>query len=232
MSDTPSSDNKIAQTFAPINSTDRSALAPQTAGPTRHFKRLTPHRILLLVGFIVIIAALGILAYNLLSNNNESSAGNQVRSVFSGEELKTYTSPENKFSILMPGVPTISKTTNQSGDKTIPITTYERLVDNKTKNYTFAIYDYTGVQLDEPKALESALNSAMQNTPGAQVTNSRAGKYDKYNGIEATYNVADKDKIYESHIRFLIKDSKMYSVILIGGDQARFDQYANSLRFD
>lgn len=228
MSDTQTN-NKINSTFAPINSTDRPVQAPARRN---RLKRLTPKRLLLLIGFIIILTVLGTIAYNLFDTGKESTTGNQVRGVFSGEELKTYTSPENKFSILMPGVPSIKKSSNQAGENTIPITTYERLADNNSKNYTFAIYDYTGVQLDEPKALEAALNSAMQNTPGAQIVSSKSGKFNEHNAIEATYNVSENDKLYESHVRYVIKDSKMYAMILIGGDQAKFDEYANSLRFD
>ncbi len=230
---TDASAQKIKKAFSPINFNDRLA--------KRNFfkaaKNLKKHRygakrISLLIGFILLVSIGGAFAVNFLNGRTGGSTSNQIKSVLSGEELKDYSSPENKFTILMPGIPRITTTTKKTGDKDIPITTYERVIENNSKNYTLAVYDYSGVQLDEPKALESALNSAMQNTPGAQVTSTKNGKYGDLNAIEATYNVSDKDKVYESHIRYVIKASRMYAMIIIGGDQAKFDEFANSLRLN
>lgn len=193
-------------------------------------KRFGLKKIVLSIGFVLLVIAGGMLAINLFRERESGTGNSQIKSVFSGEELKDYSSPENKFTILMPGLPVISKSKAKSGDKEIPITTYERLIENSSKNYTLAVYDYSGIALDEPKVLESALNNAIQNTPGAKLGPSKAGKYAGLNAIEATYNVTDKEKVYEAHIRYVIKDSKMYAMILIGSDQAKFDEFANSLR--
>lgn len=209
----------------PPPSTDRSAKKPTT-------RRFSAKRVVLSLGFIILITVAGTLMVNLFGSQKSGNASNQVRNVFSGEELKNYNSPENKFSILMPGLPTITKTSNKSGDKEIPITTYKRDLKDPAREYTLAVFDYSELTLDETKALETALNSALQNTPNATVTSTKAGKYADYNAIEAVYNVTEKDKVYESHIRYVIKDSRMYAMILIGGDQATFDTFANSLRFN
>lgn len=220
-------DSKLkTKTSEPINVIDRK---PKPKGTRR---RMSAKRIVLSLGFIVVITVAGTLLVNLFSSNGNGSASNQIRSAFSGEELKEYSSPENKFSILMPGLPTISRTSSKSGDKQIPITTYERVVDKGSKNYTVAAYDYTGVKLDEKKQLESSLNNALQNTPGAKITSTKADKYSTYNSIEAAYTVTEKDKVYESHIRYVINGSRMYAMILIGSDQATFDTFSNSLRLN
>lgn len=224
---------KINKAFAPINTNDRQVKRSFfISAKSLRKHRYSAKRVILSIGFIILVTIGGVFVANFFSNKSTGGTTNQIKSVFSGEELKDYTSPENKFTILMPGIPQISTTTKKSGDKDIAITTYQRIIDNDTKNYTFAIYDYSGIQLDEPKALEAALNSAMQNTPGAELKSTKVGKYNDLNAIEATYNVADKDKIYEAHIRYVMKESKMYAMIIIGGDQAKFDEFANSLRLN
>jgi len=133
----------------------------------------------------------------------------------------------------MPGYPKIDKSSNKQGDKTISITKYQRAIDNGQKNYTLAVYDYSLAPFDdEKKALESALNSGLQNTPGATVTDSKTGTYNDLNAIEATYSLTQKSKTYESHIRYVIKGTRMYSIILIGDNQQKFDEFANSLRLN
>ncbi len=134
----------------------------------------------------------------------------------------------------MPGIPEISTSTNKSSDngKDIPVTTYQRIIENDTKSYVFAIHDYGGLPLDEPKILENSLNSVINDTPGAELRNTKLGKYGELSAIEATYNIADKEKIYEAHVRYVIKDSKLYGMTLVGGDQSKFDEFANSLRFN
>ncbi len=61
-------------------------------------------------------------------------------------------------------------------------------------------------------------------------TSSKAGNYNGLNALEANYSYSEKSKKYEARVRFLIKDSKIYSATLIGGDQTKLDEYANSLR--
>lgn len=221
---------KIHKSFAPITAIDRPSIGSKKSFIHR-VHRPSLRKILLSLGFILAVTVIGTLLVSALSSQN-GNASNQIQSVLSGEELKDYNSPEKGFTILMPGIPTISESTAKSGDKEIPITTYQKYVDNRTKNYTFAIYDYTGIQIDESKALEASLNSAMQNTPGAAVTQTKVGKYGELNAIEATYNLAEGERIYESHIRYVMKEGKMYAMILIGSDQAKFDEFANSLRLN
>jgi hypothetical protein len=220
----------ISSVFSPINSTDRTPKYG-TAKPKR--RRLNPHRIVLSIGFIIIVTLVGTGLVALLGNHGEGSTANQVKSVLSGEELKDYNSPENKFTIKFPGIPKVTKSTEKGSAKEYPITTYERIVDNNSRNYTLRVYDYTGANLDEDKALELALNSALQNTPGATVGTTKKGAYNGLKAIEADYTVPKEDKSGQTnhaHIRYVIKNSRMYSIILINGDQAKFDEYANSLR--
>ncbi len=218
-------DKKISNTFAPINFTDRAPAS--TASKKRRF---SVQRIATLVGFILIITIIGTMAYGFFTNNGENSTRNQVKSAFSNDAMKDYSSPENKFTIKMPGFPSIKQSTYQDGGKDIKLTTYTRLIDNNSKLYTFEVHDYSGLQLDEKKALEAKLNSTIQSTPGATLEESQLGTYNGMNAIEGTYSITDKDRTDESHIRFIFKDSKIYTVILTGGDKAAFEEFANSLR--
>lgn len=226
----PKAGKKIQKKFAPINTTDRPVKinAAKQAGK----RRFNTKRLVLSLGFILLITAAGTFAINTFTDRESGGASNQIKSVLSGEELKDYTSAENKFTILMPGIPVISETTRKANGKDIPITSYVRAIENGSKNYTFAVYDYSGLELDEPKVMEAALNNALQNTTGATLISSKAGKYKDLNALEGAYSVNDKGKTYESHIRYVIKDSRMYAMILIGSDQAKFDEFANSLRLN
>lgn len=231
----PTEDNskKINEAFAPINSSDRPAQANfSNTALKKTRKRLNPKRLILLIGFIIVITAAGTVAVNMFNNKEEAGTSNQIQSVLSGEELKDYSSPENGFTVLLPGLPTIKKTTGKSDGQDVPITTYERSIQNGDKTYTFAVFDFSAVQLDETKALEASLNNAIRNTQGAELTSTKLGKYGELNAIEGSYNLTQKDKVYESHIRYVIKGSKMYAMILAGADQATFDTYANSLKLN
>lgn len=226
------SPQKIAKTFAPINTTDRPSARHNFSIPKslRSRKRFGPKKIGLSVGFIVIVALVGTLLFKTLSNKGESSTANQVKSVLSGEEMKEYRSPENKFSINMPGFPSISNKTYKDGNRQIPQTIYERRLENGSQVYVLEVNDYSGLSLDAKKALEVKLNERVQNIPGAKLTSSKAGIYGGQNALEAGYTFNEKGKDYTARIRFLIKDSKIYAVTLIGGDQKKFEEFANSLR--
>jgi hypothetical protein len=225
---------KINKKFAPINATDRQAKSNfSSSGKSRKKRPLSIKRLVLSVGFIILVTTAGTLAFNIFGNRDNGSASDQVKSVFSGEELKTYTSPGNKFTILMPGIPEVSKSSAKYGDKDIPITEYSRSIENGSKNYNLAVFDYSGVTLEDPKALlETSLNNAIQNTPGAELVETKAGKYGELDAIEGKYKLTQGDETYEAHIRYVIKDSRMYAMILLGADQAKFDEFANSLKFN
>lgn len=197
-------------------------------------QRLSPRRLALSLGFIIIITVVGTLLVRIISNKGEASPTNQVKSVLSGDELRDYNSPDNNFAIKFPGFPTVDKTSNKSAGKEIPITTYQRLLNNNAINYTVAVYDYKAINLtgNEDKALESALNSSLQKKPNIAIISTEKKMYGQYKAIEATYNQTEKDKTYEAHIRYIIKDSKIYSIILIGADKTKFDEFANSLKLN
>ena len=225
--------HKIVDTFAPINSTDR----PST---TRNFsdsknwkskrKRFGARKIGLSIGFVVMITLVGTLLFKTLSKG-ESSTTNQVKSVLSGDEMKEYHSPENNFTIKMPGFPAITKKNIKAADKEVPQYVYERRVENNSQLYLFEVNDYTGLGIDEKKILEEKLNLRIQNLPGAKLTSSKVGSYNGHSALEAQYSYTEKDKKYDGRVRFLVKDSKVYAATLIGGDQTKFEEFANSLRF-
>lgn len=230
----PASSQKIVETFAPINSTDRPSARRNFSIP-KHLKpkhrKLSPKRIGLSIGFIVLVTIVGTLLFKIISDKGETSATNQVKSVFSGDQMTEYRSPENNFTISLPGFPSISKRTLKDGEREIPVTTYERRVESNSQLYSFEVNDYSGLTLDEKKALEVRLDERVQNIPGAKLTSSKVGAYNGINAIEAEYTYTEKGKDYTARVRLLAKDSKIYIATLIGGDQAKFEEFSNSLRF-
>jgi hypothetical protein len=223
---------KIADTFSPIKTVSRP-ITIQEPAPTKDHKRkrrFRPKTLFLSLGFLILVAILGIFTFNMMNSQSESSPGNEIRSVFSDEQMREYSSPENNFSINMPGFPDIKESTYQDGDKEIKLTSYERRVEGNSKLYTFEVHDYSGLDLDEKKALEVKLNSTLQNTPGTKLTSSQTGVYNGLNAIQADYTVTEGDKTYDSHLRFVMKDSKIYAIILVGDNKDKFEEFANSLR--
>jgi hypothetical protein len=226
---------KIADTFAPIKTSSRPSSDINTHTTSfdpkvkKTKRRIRPKTIVLSAGFTALVLILGIYGFN-MANRSESSPGNEIRSVFSDNQMREYNSPQNKFTINLPGFPEIQERTYQDGEKEIKMTSYERRVENNSKLYTFEVHDYSGLNLDEKKALEVKLNSTIQNTPGARLGNSQMGVYNGLNAIQANYTVTENDKTYDSHLRFVMKDSKIYAIILVGDNEDKFEEFANSLR--
>lgn len=236
MSTTDNKKNVISKAFSPINNIDRQTMSDTSNSAKSRKKRRLVKRLILPIGFVVLLTAAGTLAGNLLGiGNNDSgsgSASNQIQSVFSGEELQDYASAENGFTILMPGIPEISSSSIKSGDKDIPVTTYQRAIDNNTKNYTLSVYDYSGIAFDENETMQNIFNQTTQDTPKAELISNKAGKYGKLNAVEGHYKLTEDNADYETHIRLVVKGSKVYVMKLIGADQAKFNEFANSLRFN
>lgn len=224
---------KIADTFSPINTVSRpiTVQEPAPAQNKKRKRRFRPKTLFLSLGFLALVAILGLFAFNMMNSQSESSPSNEIRSVFSDEQMKEYSSPENNFTINMPGFPDIKERTYKDGDKDIKLTSYERRIEGNSKLYTFEVHDYSGLDLDEKKALEVKLNSTMQNTPGAKLSGSQTGVYNGLNAVQADYTVTEGNRTYDSHLRFVMKDSKIYAIILVGDNKDKFEEFANSLRF-
>lgn len=219
--------DKIQSKFAPINAIDR----PSAIEKTTKKKHLSV-RIASFVGFAIVVAFVTAFMFNLFENKSETNPSSKVKSVFSDEEMRDYHSPENGFTILMPGYPDINKSSIDRENESIPVTTYKRTIENGSKNYTVAVYDYSDMDVDTDKELEKVLDSTLANTKGSKLTETEKGTYNGLPAVEATYSVSEEDKTYEAHIRFIMKGSKMYALLLIGTDQIKFDEFANTLRFD
>lgn len=197
----------------------------------RHRHLNIPKRVALLAGFVMLILLIGGVLYNVLNSKSETSPGNQVKSVFSNEEMIDYDSPENKFSIKLPGFPAIDKRVEPIGDREIPVSTYKRVIENDTKIYLVEVYDYTGLEIEEAKILESEINNSIQNTPGSKVNSIQKGIYNGSNMFEADYTFKDKNnKTQQAYSRYIMRDSRMYVILLTGSDRAKFDELASSLQ--
>lgn len=188
-------------------------------------------RALILIGFIIIIGSIGVVAYNLVNETEATSAESEIQTVLSGSELSSYHSNEDKFTISMPGSPEKRQFEAKIGDVVVPITTYERIIENGAKIYSVTTYNYEDIEPVHRQTLEATLNNSLTNTAGAQIVSTNKQKYQNHEALEATYNVGSQEKLYESHVRYIMKDSMMYAVTLIGGDQSKFNEFANSLKF-
>lgn len=223
---------KVADTFAPINATDRPATrrnfyVPKSFRP----RRFGAKKLGLSIGFVVLIMIAGTVIFKVVSSG-EDSATNEVKSVFSNDEMKDYRSPENNFTIKMPGFPSIKSNKIAVGNEQIPQTIYERSISGDKQLYLFEILDFTKSPIKDAKnELEAKLNARVQNLPGAELTSSKAGSYSGNVALEASYKYKENSKDFEGRVRYIVKDNKVYVATLVGGDQAKFDEFANSLRF-
>lgn len=192
-----------------------------------------PHtftRALILTGFIIIVSSIGVVAYNLIKEAEPTSADNRIQSVFSATELHSYQASDDGFTISMPGTPDKRQSSATMNGVIVPITTYERMIENGAKVYTVTAYNYANLPAAQRPSLEAALTNTLGNTAGAQVVEQSKKKYSGLDSIEATYNIGNQDKLYESHVRFIAKDSKIYAITLVGGDKNKFDEFANSFK--
>lgn len=187
-------------------------------------------RALILIGFIIIIGSIGVVAYNLVNETEATSAESEIQNVLSGDELSSYHSNEDNFTISMPGTPEKRQSTAQINNAAVPVTTYERIIENGAKIYSITAYNYSDISPEKRQTLEDALNNSLANTAGAQVVSTNKQKYKGHEALEATYNIGNQEKLYESHVRYVMKDSMMYAITLIGGDQNKFDEFAGSLK--
>lgn len=79
---------------------------------------------------------------NVFGNRSESSTSNEVKSVLSDNKLHEFTSPESKFSILMPGFPKIEKSSETVDNQEVNLTSYTRVIDNHLKLYKVEALDF------------------------------------------------------------------------------------------
>ncbi len=71
---------KINKAFSPINTVDR----PSAIKPARsNWHRFHPKRIVLLVGFLILIGILGFVLYNYVNTDQDNSPHDEVRDVLS-----------------------------------------------------------------------------------------------------------------------------------------------------
>lgn len=195
--------------------------------PSNKGRRAT-RNLLIFIGFFIAATLVFIAALNIFEAEGESTTSNHVQSVLSRDELKPYTSHDNHFTILMPGIPEINESTENFDQYSIKTTTYQKTIENGSKDYIVIVHDLSTTNIDKATVLNKALDNLLQKYPGAQISTST----DQNGNLEATFNVSKKDRLYESNVKSILRTNKIYSVILIGSDDGKFTEFANSLQFN
>jgi uncharacterized membrane protein len=183
---------------------------------------------------LIIVAIFGILIVVAISSDNNSPSSNTSNtpiSLLTNKTLTPYNSVEHGFKVNFPGFPEIEREILQFEGYSIPYTSYTKDTDGGEVAYLAAVYDYSGLELNEKGALEGAVNGAVQNTPGASLISSNFTTYKDLNAIDAYYTALLDSKTYNAYIKGFIKSGKMYSLFSFGATKTEFDNFVGSFSF-
>lgn len=185
---------------------------------------------LLTLGLISAVTVVFLAAINIFESSNSEINGNTLnKEQPKSQELSPYSSTKDGFTVLMPKDPTISQATETFGTHQIPANVYNKSVESGAKDYTVIAYDFSGIPIDPKATLDQALNNTLGRFSNAQIESSSLADS---NSLKAIFNVAKKDKLYESHAKYIFHDNQLYALILVGGDEIKFNEFYNSLKFN
>ncbi len=196
--------------------------------PKRKRRNRIAWTILLLI--IAIFVALIVIGVSSDSNSSNTSTGG-TSSILTNEALTPYNSVEHSFKVDFPGFPETERETLQSEGYSIPYTAYTKDTSDGEVVYIAAVYDYSGLELNENGALEGAVNGAVQGTEGAKLISSQFTTYKGFNAIDAYYTAPVEGKTYDAHIKGIIKSKKMYALFGVGTTKTEFDKFVGSFSF-
>jgi hypothetical protein len=218
----------VHETFAPISVTERSPqqfsdLANQNSNGR---KRRILQKIALSAGFVLLLIILGTMLYRNVHREGDVNPSNQVKSVLSDNHMQDFHSPENNFTIRMPGYPVATKATVDGMEQT----TYQRTIENETKQYIVVVYDLPVAPLDVDKALQDAFDKTLGQSPNIKVMSRQLGLYNADRALEVSYTTEDITPSHITHSRFILRGSKIYEIRLPHSEPAEFVEYANGFR--
>ena len=202
----------------------KQSIIKKLSNNANHLKRLA-----LPVGFTLSVVLVGALLYNLIGNRGETSQANEVKSVLSTDELQEYTSPQNEFSINLPGFPTIDEKTHKEAGVDIPLTIYERAIANETKIYRIEVYDYGKNTFDVRSKLEEKLDAEMQRHQNATLNTSKQDSYKGLLTVDGDFTFRDGSENKNGYVRALSHGSRVYVLSLTGSEREKFQEFINSL---
>ena len=197
--------------------------------PKRKRRNKIAWTILLLI--IAVFVVLIIVAVSSSSNSSNSSTNSSPNSLLTSEAMTPYNSVEHGFKINFPGFPETERDTVEVSGYSIPYTSYLKESNGGEVAYLVAVYDYSGLDLNESGALEGAVNGAVQNTQGASLISSELTTYRGLNAIDAHYIAPIEGKSYDGYMKAFIKSGKMIAVFTIGASKSEFDNYMGSFSF-
>lgn len=180
----------------------------------------------ILLSLIAIFAIIIVVA--IVSSNSSNGSG----SSYNSSTASPYNSVEHGFTVNFPSFPETERQTLNENGYNIPYTIYSSDTDNGNKAYLVAVYDFTGIEIDETGALEGAVNGAVQNTKGASLIDSSFSTFLGLKSIDAHYTAPLEGTNYDGYMKGFIKGSKMFAIFTIGEDKTAFDAFANTFKFN
>lgn len=183
----------------------------------------------ILITFLLIIFIFVCLAISQNSSSSSTDSSNSL--LLTNTQFTPYTSVEHGFSVDFPGLPETERETIEASGYSIPYTSYMKDTANGEVIYLVAVYDYSGIELNESGALEGAVNGAVQNTQGASLISSEFSTYSGLNAIDAHYTAPVEGKTYDGYMKGFIKSGKMYAIFTIGANKYQFDDFMTSFNF-
>lgn len=179
--------------------------------------------IFLCIGFAVVVVLI------VSSKNSGSTAKEQVSSILSSTEFKSYSSPEYGFTINFPGFPEIERKSIPVGDYNIPYALYTKsITDNDV--YMVGVFDYTSVTTDKSQlSLEGAMNGNIQNIPGAVLVDSQNTSVDGNEAIYSHFTAPIEGTTYDGYMTVIMgKTAKMFMVETIGAPKLDYEKFVDS----
>lgn len=128
----------------------------------------------------------------------------------------------------MGGLPTLENTSLDIQGYSVPYTTYAR--DNEDTYWLLGVYKYPSVfdMSDVSARLGDALDSTVQNTQGATLTNSEYIQLDDRAAISAKYTVTQSDQSFGIYYLSTLLDNTMYTLLSAGGNKSDFNTFIES----
>lgn len=197
--------------------------------PKRKKRNKIAWTILLLI--IAIFVVLIVVAMSSDNDSSSSSTSNTPSTLLTNVAFTPYNSVEHGFKIDLPGFPETERDTVDGNGYSIPYTSYLKEAEGGEVVYLVAVYDYSGLDLNESGALEGAVNGVVQNTQGASLITSEFTTYSGLNAIDAHYIAPIEGKSYDGYMKAFIKSGKMFAVFTIGASEPEFDKYMESFSF-
>ena len=198
----------------------------------KHAPTLPVSRILRIVLLACIVVGLVSVAYGSYRLIFPVKATN-TKLTAPSSKVYTYTSTQDKFVVAFPGIPTVTHSNIPADGDQILQNTYEKDMVNVQTYYYVTVTNYPASYTfsDVRDALQQAANGEVRNMQGAKMNSDMFTPYLGENALDTVYTVPSNGTTHLVASRNVLKGNTIYTILVIGGTQATFMNFANSFHF-